>query len=228
MILTRCLGLAFEGLAPQLRMTNGTPMHLELKMNRKRFLSLFSLLLLLLLPSVSLAKGKAESFVKTHQAELVTLLKADSSKSQRDKIHHVFDQILDYDTLARKSLGSATWKKRSEAEREEFSGLLKDLVRQAYERNLRKTLNYQVTFDGEVKDRGKYLVRTTAKSKSDKRQEPVSVDYVVTEASGKLLIIDIVTEGSSLTRGYRSQFKRILKKKGWDELIRLMKKKRDA
>lgn len=197
-------------------------------MNRKRFLSLFSLIVLLLLPGVSLAKGKAETFVKTRQGELVKLLKAGSAESQKEKIRDVFDEILDYDTLAKKSLGSSTWKKRSEAERAEFSGLLKDLVRQAYERNLRKTLSYDVTFQGETKDKGKYLVRTTAKSKTNSREEPVSIDYVVAESGGKLLIIDIVTEGSSLTRGYRSQFKRILKKKGWDELIRLMKKKRDA
>ncbi|MGE3670067.1 MAG: ABC transporter substrate-binding protein, partial [Polyangiaceae bacterium] len=64
--------------------------------------------------------------------------------------------------------------------------------------------------------------------KTDKREEPLSIDYVVATERGSLKIIDIVTEGSSHTRGYRSQFKRILKKKGWDELIRLMKKKRDA
>ncbi len=193
-------------------------------MNRKSFLSLLSLLALLLLPSAALAKGKAESFVKSRQAELVKLMKAGDDK---DKIHAVFDEILDYDTLAKKSLGSSTWKKRSEAERTEFKGLLKDLVRQAYERNLRKTLNYQVSFEGEDKSGSKYLVRTVAKSKTNKREEPLSIDYLVQSESGDLKIIDIVTEGSSLTRGYRSQFKRILKKKGWEELIRLMKKKRD-
>lgn len=194
-------------------------------MNRKTFLSLLSLLALVLLPSAAFAKGKAESFVQERQAELVKLMKAGDNKT---KIHAVFDEILDYDTLAKKSLGSSTWKKRSDAERAEFKGLLKDLVRQAYEKNLRKTLNYQVSFEGEDKSGSKYLVKTVAKSRTNKREEPLSIDYVVETAEGDLKIVDIVTEGSSLTRGYRSQFKRILKKKGWDELIRLMKKKRDA
>lgn len=193
-------------------------------MNRKSFLSVLTLLALFLLPSAALAKGKAESFVQERQSELVKLMKAGDDKA---KIHAVFDQILDYDTLAKKSLGSSTWKKRSEAERSEFKSLLKDLVRQAYEKNLRKTLDYKVSFEGEDKSGSKYLVKTVAKSKTNKREEPLSIDYVVESGAGNLKIIDIVTEGSSLTRGYRSQFRRILKKKGWDELIRLMKKKRD-
>lgn len=199
----------------------------ESNMMKTRILSLLALCLVALFPALAAAEGKAETFIKTNQAELATHLKAAESKANQAKIRGVFDKILDYDVLAQKSLGSAEWKKRSEAERAEFTGLLKDLVRQAYERNLRKTLNYNVSFRGESKDDNQYLVRTSAKSKTDAREEPFSIDYLVA-GSSQLKIVDIITEGSSLTRSYRSQFRRILKDKGWDELISMMKKKRDS
>jgi phospholipid transport system substrate-binding protein len=44
---------------------------------------------------------------------------------------------------------------------------------------------------------------------------------------GKWQIYDIVTEGSSLIRNYRNQFRRVIEKKGFDELLRRMKAKRD-
>ncbi len=68
-------------------------------------------------------------------------------------------------------------------------------------------------------------MRTVAKKKGDARDEPLSIDYVVNDASGKNKIVDIVTEGSSLVVNYRNQFKRIIKKQGFPELIKRMKTK---
>lgn len=190
-----------------------------------RLLTLLSLVLALALPGVAYA-GEAEDFVKARQTELSALLKKPKSEANTKAIHGVFDQILDYDQLARRSLGSAEWKRRSAAERAEFTELLKALIRNAYERNLRNTLGYAVSFQGESKDDKMTLVRTVAKNTKDAREEPISIDYLIA-GSGKLQIVDIVTEGSSLTRGYRSQFRRVLKKKGWSGLIETMQKKRD-
>ncbi|MBX3182181.1 MAG: ABC transporter substrate-binding protein [Polyangiaceae bacterium] len=194
-------------------------------MTRHRLLSLLSLVLALVLPSVALA-GTAEDFVKTRQSELTGLLKKPKSEANTKAIHGVFEQILDYDELAKRSLGSAEWKRRSAEERAEFTSLLKSLIQSAYEKNLRKTLGYSVSFKGETKDDGVALVRTVAKNTKDAREEPISIDYLV-KGSKDQRIVDIVTEGSSLTRGYRSQFRRVLKKKGWSGLIDTMKKKRD-
>jgi ABC-type transporter MlaC component len=39
----------------------------------------------------------------------------------------------------------------------------------------------------------------------------VQIDYVVREANGKLAVVDIVTEGTSLTKSYYEQFDKKLK-----------------
>jgi phospholipid transport system substrate-binding protein len=191
-------------------------------MNMKRLIAPFVAgLLLIALPAAALA-AEAESFVKSKQAELITLLKQSKSPKSDPKIEAVCDQILDYEVMAKDSLGEQ-WSGRTEAERKQFQGLLKQLVQRAYRRNLSKTLNYELSYVGEEKVKDGTLVRTVAKDLSNTREAPVSIDFKVHKAESKLKIRDIVTEGSSLTLSYRNQFLRIIKKKGFEELLRRMK-----
>ncbi len=167
-----------------------------------------------------------EGFVKAKQSELATLMKQGKTNAVEQKIGAVFDQMLDYETLAKESLGEQ-WDQRTEAERKEFQDVLKRLVQKNYRKNLRKTLDYDVEYKGESKAKKGVMVRTVARNKKNSREEPVSVDYVLHDVSGKWLVFDIVTEGSSLISTYKNQFRRVIKKKGFDGLIKQMKAKLD-
>ena len=180
-------------------------------------------LLALSLSGSAYADSGPQGFVKSKQGELSTLLKKGSSEK---KLEAVFDQMLDYETLAKESLGSE-WDKRSAEEKKEFQDVLKRLVRNAYRKNLKKTLDYDVSFKGESKAKKGVVVKTVAKSKKNDREEPISIDYVVHKVGGKWRVYDIVTEGSSLVNNYRSQFRRVIKKDGFDVLLARMKKKLD-
>jgi phospholipid transport system substrate-binding protein len=194
-------------------------------MKAPKFLGPLTLSLVLAFSGAASAEPTAKGFVMSKQSEL-TLLVKDKSPSNTKKVEALFDEIIDYDTLARESLDKY-WAERTDAERAEFKQVLKDLVRRAYRKNLDKTAGYDVAFEGEAKvDKGQ-LVKTVARSKSNVREEPLSIDYVVTQVGGKWLIADIVTEGSSLVTNYRRQFGRIIKSKGFDELLRRMKGKLD-
>lgn len=159
-------------------------------------------------------------FMKERQAELFSLVKQRAPK----KIETAFDSLLDYDALAQQSLRTH-WEARSEAERREFTEVLKQLVQRAYRRNLDRTVNYDVSFEGESREADRFLVKTIAKSRKDAREEPISIDYVVRKAGASFRVADIVTEGSSLVNNYNQQFNRIIKKEGFPELIRRMKRK---
>jgi phospholipid transport system substrate-binding protein len=181
----------------------------------------------LLLASTTAHAGPGpEGFVKAKQGELTVLLKQNKSSATEQKIGAVFDQLLDYDTLAKDSLADH-WNDRSEAERREFHTILKQLVQRNYRKNLRKTLEYAVEYRGESKAKKGYLVRTVAKNRKNPREEPISIDYVLHEVDGKWLVADIITEGSSLVNTYKSQFRRVIKKKGFDGLLKQMKAKLD-
>jgi phospholipid transport system substrate-binding protein len=170
--------------------------------------------------------AEAENFVRGKQSELSALVSKTKSAEDEKKLDAAFDAVFDYDSLAKQTLKDS-WEQRTPAERTEFTNVLKDLVRNAYRKNLKKTLGYDIDYKGELDaDSGK-LVKTVARNAKNSREEPVSVDYLVHQVDGKWLINDIVTEGSSLVRNYRNQFRRVIQKHGFDELLKRMKTKRD-
>ena len=187
--------------------------------------SLILSLVLVAVPRSAYADApNATDFVKAKQAQLLTLLKQPKSAKNDQAIGEVFDTLLDYDNLARESLAE-NWDARTPEERKEFASVLKRLVQNAYRNNLRKTLDWDVSFDPEQTTEKGVLVRTNAKNRKNKREEPVSVDYAVHRVDGNWRVFDIVTEGSSLVANYRSQFRRVIKKKGFEQLLKDMKKK---
>jgi phospholipid transport system substrate-binding protein len=170
--------------------------------------------------------AEAENFVKGKQTELSALVSKAKSAEDEKNLDRAFDAVFDYDSLAKATLKDY-WDQRTPAERADFTNVLKDLVRNAYRRNLKKTLGYDVDYQGESDaDSGK-LVKTVAHNAKNRREEPVSVDYIVHQVDGKWLINDIVTEGSSLVRNYRNQFRRVIQKHSFEELLKRMKAKRD-
>lgn len=173
--------------------------------------------------SGSAIAGGATDLVKGRQTVLFDLLRKDSPDSQK-KIAALFDEMLDYQSLAEASLGSE-WAIRTDAERAQFSDLLRQLVRKAYERNLKKILGYEVNYIGEDPTDSVVLVKTKAKSKSDAREEPIQIDFKLAQKGGTWKVQDIVTEGVSLVGSYRSQFTKIVKKDGFPVLIQKMKDK---
>jgi len=192
---------------------------------RRKVPVLASLVLVLSL-SLPAFGAEAENFVKGKHTELTELVTKAKSAEDEKKLDAAFDAVFDYEGLAKTTLKDS-WEQRTPAERAEFTTVLKDLVRGAYRRNIKKTLGYEVDYKGEQDGDAGKVVRTVARNKKNAREEPVSIDYVVHQVGGKWLIADIVTEGSSLARNYRNQFRKVIEKKGFDELLKRMKAKRD-
>jgi len=155
--------------------------------------------------------GPATDEVKAKQTALYDLL---AKPGTEKKVAATFDEVLDYDTIAQGSLGSE-WANRSDAEKAQFSDLLKQLVRRSYERNIKKTLNYNIEYTAEAPKGSQIVVSTKAVSKTDKRADPVEIDYTLAQKDGKWRIQDIKTDGVSLVSSYRSQFTKIIKKDGF-------------
>jgi len=167
------------------------------------------------------SSSSAEDFVKAKQTELLKLVKQGKPDVEVDK---VFDQVLDYRVLAEAALRDH-WADRTEAERTEFTELLSKLVRASYRKNLKKTLGYDIAYKGTEKAQDGEVVHTVATNVKDAREEPMSIDYVVRSQTAGQRIVDVVTEGSSMVANYRSSFNRIIKKGGFPEVLKRMRKK---
>src|SRR5690606_35598244 len=137
-----------------------------------------------------------------NQSKLFGVIAQPRSAARQDKLRTMFDESLAYEELSKASLGKK-WGERSAAEQKEFSGLLTELVRNNYKRNLQKMLDYNIIYTGEKAcpsdgrddcPAGSILVTSRAKHKTDKREPDVEIDFRVQRVGGKWMIIDIVTE----------------------------------
>jgi len=169
------------------------------------------------------AAESAQDFIQSRQSQ-VTQLVRQAAGAQRDKqVAAVLDGMIDYDELAKRSL-AVHWSDLSDAQRKEFTDVLRNLVRRNYERNIKNILDYRVEYLGEEPGTGGVVVRSRASS-SNAREEPISIDYQLMKAGGGWRVVDVVTEGSSLVNNYRNQFHRVIQKDGYDVLVRRMKEK---
>jgi phospholipid transport system substrate-binding protein len=167
----------------------------------------------------------AQDFIQSRQTQVTALLRQ-SPGAQRDKqVAGVLDGMIDYQELAKSSL-AAHWADLSEAQRKDFTEVLKRLVQRNYERSIKGILDYRVEYLGEEPGAEGALVHTRASSTTDQREEPISIDYRVSSpTSGTFKVIDVVTEGSSLVSNYKNQFHRVIQKDGFEALMKRMKDK---
>jgi len=189
----------------------------------RRSLTSSVILVVALVTGVAFA-GAGTDQLKAKQGELTRLIEKPRSAEGDAQLQKTFDAVLDYEALAKDSLAS-TWDGLSPEQRTEFQGLLRTLVQRAYTNNIRDTLAYDVSFTGESPVEKGQLVKTVAAHKTDKRKEPIHIDYVMHQKGSAWLVRDILTEGSSLVSNYQSQFRKLIEKDGFPGLIQRMKKK---
>lgn len=176
--------------------------------------------------ALSDAGQAASDFVRKKHDELVAAVKAARDPKTDAKVLAVFEAMFDYEALARDSLGGE-WEGLEDSQRTEFSSVLKQLVEKSYRKNLRDPSSYLVQYLGTEPDPNGTLVKTTAQSKANKREKPLTINYVVGTTNQGLKVRDVITDDVSLVGNYRSQFKKVLKKKGFDGLLDQLRKKLD-
>ena len=101
-------------------------------MKPRFFFSLIAAFALSLVTTFAWA-GPATDYVKAKQTELFKLLEKNDADSKK-KVTAIFDEIIDYQSLAEASLGPE-WKNLKAEQQKEFVGLMKQLVANAYEKN---------------------------------------------------------------------------------------------
>ncbi len=195
-------------------------------MNRRSFLQLSGLTLVVAVPGVAWAGNDPKAFIERMHSELQVAIKASSNPKTDPKLLEIFDRTLDYDYLTTNTLGKHAGGLTPE-QRSEFDNVFRELVRTSYRKNLRDPSGYQVQYTGAQPNDGAFLVTTVTVNQKNKREKPLNVDYRVGRKGNTLLVQDVVTSGVSLVRNYRSQFGRIIKRDGFEALIKLMNKRLD-
>ena len=192
----------------------------------KKLVTWLAVMLAAALVSSTAWAGEATNVVKANQTELFKVIAQPSSPARQEKLRKLFDEVLAYDRFVVASLGDE-WGTLSADQQKRFGDLLTELIRANYRRNLKKLLDFEIVYEGEEQVKVGVQVNTLAKHKTDKREPPFELDFVVDRVGGKLMTVDIVTERASMVKTYRAQFLRILKKDGFEKLIEKMQRKLD-
>jgi ABC-type transporter MlaC component len=164
----------------------------------------------------------AKSFMQSEQAKITTMLQ--KSASQKD-LSDAMAKIVDYDALTIASFG-VHWTNGdlNDGQKAEVKGLLRQLVENNYKKNLKKILDYKTDFgDPTGPDAAKH-VKMKAQSNSNARNK-ANIEYVLRVDGSAWKIIDLITEGSSMTVNYYRQFHEMLtnKDKGYNFLVQKLK-----
>jgi len=135
-------------------------------------------------------------------------------KPRRRMLEDVIATRFDYAEMSRRAL-AAYWKPLTTAERTEFVELFKRFLSDRYAEKIEDYSGEQVEYRSE-RIEGTYAeVRTELHS--DKTTIPM--DYRLLLKEGRWHAYDIIVDGVSLVKNYRSQFQKIIRESSYQELV---------
>jgi len=147
-------------------------------------------------------------------------LKAEGkSAERRQALRQISNGIFDWTEMAKRALGRH-WQGRTEAERDEFARLFRDLLERSYISTIERYSGETITYAGDSIDGDRATVQTKF---TTKQGQEVPVDYRMIRRGDRWLIYDVVVENVSLVGNYRTQFNQIIQGSSYQELVKKMK-----
>lgn len=142
------------------------------------------------------------------------LAQPDFRDERRATVTLIIDKSFDYYEMSRRTL-ARHWKQRSADEQERFVELFSRLLENTYITKMDTYSGEKVVFKKKAVRGDKAIVY----SDLIRNNVATPINYRLKNSSGKWLIYDVVIEGVSLVRNYRTQFNSILKKEKFAVLL---------
>jgi phospholipid transport system substrate-binding protein len=141
-----------------------------------------------------------------------------------EKLAAAVDTFVDFDELARRALGE-TWKTLTPAQRKEFTGAMRGMLRAFYAQRILGSGQTAITYGEETLDGDEAIVSTTVTV--ERTQLPIAYKlYRQARKPRGWRIYDIVTGNTSLLEDYRVQFNELLVTQGFSGLLATVKARR--
>jgi phospholipid transport system substrate-binding protein len=194
--------------------------------NRLGILLLATFVALLLSPTGAVAATPTASIQGAIDG-VIKILNTDSLKGdakrkvRRDKIRSAIGPSFSFEAMGKRSLGKH-WKKLTDAEKSEFVKVFGTMIENSYINKLEKYTDEKVLYEKETIRKSSAEVRTKVVTSSGTK---IPINYRMSNKTGDWLVYDVVVEGVSLVRNYRSQFAQVLKKEPIGTLITTLREK---
>ena len=193
----------------------------------KRFTGLILILaLLLLIPLQGFGATPKETVETAVNGILETLgdpeFKAKSKDQQLDILGVEINKVFDFKELSRRTLGKQ-WRKMKPEQQTEFVQLFEKLLQGVYADRLLAYSDQKVIFDKEVMlKKGRAEVQSYLQTSDGKK---IPLFYRLTDKSGSWKAYDVIIEGVSMVKNYRTQFREIIAKDSPEKLLEILRKK---
>ena len=182
--------------------------------------------LLIVMPFQAYATSAKET-VETSVNKVTKILsdptfKAKPKDAKITEIGNIIGEVFDYTELSKRTLGRE-WKKMKPDQQKEFIELFKELLQGVYADRVLAYEDEKIEFDKEIElKKGRAEVQSNIVL-SDGTKVPIF--YRLTNKSGQWKTYDLIIEGVSLVKNYRSQFKEIISKDSPEKLLEIMRNK---
>lgn len=141
---------------------------------------------------------------------------------QRLEIMSLITSVFNFNEISKRALG-LYWRKFSVQERQVFEEAFADFLGYTYFKKVRDSYQGEnVLFLSQEKlSDNKALVKT----KIPRKNSEIPLDYRMVRMKNKWYVYDVIIEGVSLVKNYRTQFNQILGKESPEQLIDRLRKK---
>ncbi len=182
---------------------------------------LVAVLSMLLCTPAAMANTPKGDIAATVERILDVLRDKDLDKTQRRQtLTRLIKARFDFETMSRSTLGK-NWRKASPEQRRKFIELFSSLLEATYLGRIEAYTNETVSYD-EEKIRGKKaLVKTSVHT----RNTDIPIHYKLVRKTDGWYVYDVVIEGVSLVRNFRSSYGHIIQREGFDKLFARMEAK---
>jgi phospholipid transport system substrate-binding protein len=148
----------------------------------------------------------------------------DNRDRRRQEIVMVIDERFDFEEITRRSLATH-WKKRTPEEKKEFVSLFHNLLEKTYMKRIEAYEGEEIIYTDEETENGYSSVKI--KIVSRKNTEALII-FRLHRKDAQWRIYDVVIEGISLVKNYRTQFSQVILSKSYDELVRKLREKKEG
>jgi phospholipid transport system substrate-binding protein len=179
-------------------------------------------------PAVLTAQESPLAQIRQTVNEIMAILndeKLASADMREERDRRIMAEVrnrFNFEEMSRLTL-TRQWREISPAEQERFADLFAGLLRNTYISRVEAYYQQQVevVFKDEAINDGRAMVASVVIANGTE----TPIGYRLSKENGKWMVYDVVIEGVSLIRNYRTQFSRIIEKEKFSGLIRRMEEK---
>jgi len=177
---------------------------------------------LLFIPAGVPAETKAIDEVKNTVDKVLEVLKDKTSplERRRNQIRELVRGRFDFELMSQSTLGRQ-WKKATPEEKNTFIELYSKLLEATYIGRIEEYTNEKIKYNGQKVKGDKALVQTNIITESVE----IPIDYKLVQTSSGWKVYDVVIEGVSLIRNFRSSYGTIVDNEGFPGLFARMETK---